>query len=142
MVPRNFKLEILVYRRPNLRDYTVEMEMFIGRNVLDNLFDTMIVDTSITSCYFSFPETWLNVIEQRALFDRIEKYYPNVKSVKVKTHSVYIIQMGNKDEVFIVGADDEMTGKLGKPNDGDTGKLYVPMVGGLFPSDGSLKVFN
>jgi hypothetical protein len=137
---RKFKLEVLIYRRPNLRDSTVEMEMYMGRNILDNLFDTMIVDTSVTSCYFSFPETWLNVVEQRSLLSRIEKYYPNIEQVKIKTHSVYIIQMTYAGESFIVGSHLEMCEPL--PAESDEGHLYTQMVGGLFPSDGSLKVFN
>jgi hypothetical protein len=137
---RKFKLEVLIYRRPNLRDSSVEMEMYMGRNILDNLFDTMKVDEVVTSCYFSFPETWLNIVEQRSLLSRIEKYYPNVKHVKIKTHSVYIIQMTGKGESFIVSGVQEEREPL--PAEGDEGHLYTQMVGGLFPSDGKLTILN
>jgi hypothetical protein len=45
-----------------------------------------------TSLFLSFPEHWLNILEQRQLFERLEKYCPNLKHVRIKTHSVYIIQ--------------------------------------------------
>lgn len=87
----SFELQVLIYIRPNLRDDNLEMEMFMGRNVLESIYDRMEV-TDIDTLFLSFPERWLNIIEQRQLFQRLEKYCPNLKEVQLKTHSPFIIQ--------------------------------------------------
>lgn len=86
-----FELEVYVDTRPNLRHETVENDAYLGRNVLECLFDRMeqVDDKMLT---LSYPERWLNLVEQRQLFKRIEKYCPNMEKVIVLTHSVYIIQ--------------------------------------------------
>ena len=87
-----FELAVYIYTRPNLRDDSLEMEMFMGRDVLESLFDRMEVREDVENVFFSFPEHWLNITEQRQLFERLAKFCPNLKDVKIKTHSVYIIQ--------------------------------------------------
>lgn len=68
-----FELEVIIYRRPNLRDDALEFEMFMGSNILRKLFDSMEVDTKVDHLFLSFPERWLNILEQRQLFDRLAK---------------------------------------------------------------------
>jgi len=97
-----FKLEVLIYTRPNLRDSNLEMEMFMGRNILESLFDKMEVVEDCKSLFLSFPEHWLNIIEQRQLFQRLEKYCPNLEHVEIKTHSVYIIQCTSNKCAYIM----------------------------------------
>jgi len=87
-----FELSVYIYTRPNLRDDSLEMEMFMGRGVLESLYDRMEVRKDVKSLFLSFPEHWLNITEQRQLFERLAKYCPNLKEVDIKTHSVYIIQ--------------------------------------------------
>lgn len=87
-----FKISVYVYRRPNMRDEGLEMEMYLGMDFLRTLFDKMEVREDITSVKLSFPERWLNVVEQRSIYDRAVKYCPNLKELIIKTHSVYIIQ--------------------------------------------------
>lgn len=87
-----FELQVIVYRRPNLRDDNLEAEMYMGRRVLEQLFDKMEVDPTVKDVFLSFPERWLNLIELRQLLDRLQKYCPNLESATIKTHSVYIIQ--------------------------------------------------
>jgi len=123
-----FKISVYVYKRPNLRDEGLEMEMYMGMDFLRTLFDKMEVRPDITSVKLSFPERWLNIVEQRSIYDRAVKYCPNLKELIIKTHSVYIIQCtpNNRQvpshgdsEVLIVHEGDE------RPmNEGDEGKLY------------------
>jgi hypothetical protein len=67
------------------------MEMCLGGRVLECLFDRM-EEFDDESVVMSFPERWLNILEQRVLFERLERYGANLKTVVIKTHSVYIIQ--------------------------------------------------
>ena len=117
-----FKLTVNVHRRPNLRSEHLEMKMFMGRGVLESLFDKMQIDTSARNVEFSFPETWLNILEQRQLLARLQEYCPNLESVIIDTHSVYIIQCTPNGCVFIVTPESA----IDKPpiNETDKGKLY------------------
>lgn len=87
-----FELQVIIYRRPFLRDDNLNTEMYMGMGVLERLFDKMEVDPLCKDVYLSFPERWLNIVEQRQLLDRLQKYCPNLESATIKTHSVYIIQ--------------------------------------------------
>lgn len=98
----NFELKVLIYRRPDMMDESLEYELYMGINELRNMFKDEIVDEKKTELFFSFPERWLNVIQERSLYMRIQKFYPNVKKVTIKTHSVYIIQTTRQDECLIV----------------------------------------
>ena len=86
-----FELEVYIDTRPYMRDDSVEMEMYLGRRVLENLFDYM-QEVDDTTLALSYPERWLNILEQRQLYKRIEKYCPKMEKVMIITHSVYIIQ--------------------------------------------------
>jgi hypothetical protein len=81
-----------VFTRPNFRDGTREMFMYIGKSIIDNVFEKKQIDLTTTEISIEYPETWCNIIELRLLVDRIFKYYPNLKKLHIKTHSVYIIQ--------------------------------------------------
>jgi len=96
------KIKCIVFRRPNLRSYSVEMESYIGKLILDNLFGpNPTIDESIKELFFSFPERWLNILEQRALISRIKHYYPKCEYLEFKTHSVYIIQTMHHTDVRV-----------------------------------------
>lgn len=130
-----FNLTVHIYRRPNMRDDMLEMEMYLGRAVLDNLFDKMQVDELTTKVVFSFPERWLNIVEERSLFSRIAKYYPNMKDVQIKTQSVYIIQMTPAGCAQIVlGADEQAGATL--MQESDSGHLWFPIVDNLISPTG------
>jgi hypothetical protein len=94
-------LQVLVFTRPNLRGSETEMLMYMGKTHLDNIFDKCQVDEKTTSLHFEYPERWTNIIEQRALLERIPLLYPNIKKVTIKTHSVYIIQCTHSKQVGI-----------------------------------------
>ena len=70
---KHFKLKLYVYSRPNLRDDALEYEMYMGMGVLKNIFDNMKI-VKDESLFLSFPERWLNIIEQRQLYYRLIKY--------------------------------------------------------------------
>jgi hypothetical protein len=78
------------------------MESYMGRHVLDNCFDQFKIDEKTTSVFLSFPERWLSILEQRVLFNRLAAFYPNLKKVEIKTHSVYIVQCTHSDDCYIV----------------------------------------
>jgi hypothetical protein len=126
-----FELKLFIYTRPNLRDVDLEMEMFMGRNVLESIYDRMEVLENIKSLFLSFPERWLNIVEQRQLWKRLAKYCPNLEEVQVKTHSVFIIQCTPNKCCLIMDRT--------LPDDGDlAGKNYYdgPMAGNLFDMSG------
>ena len=127
-------LEVMVYTRPNLRGSLDEMLMYQGRNNLDNLFEGLKIDKSKKRLYFEYPERWLNILEQRALLDRIFILYPNIEKVVIKTHSVYIIQCTYKEHIRIY---DDPT-KYPEQNYKDLSIRYSPL-----PSEiKGLTVFN
>lgn len=91
--------ELSVLTRPNLRDR--EFTSYCGKPYIENIFDDLIIDNKLTDIYIEYPERWCNLCEQRALLTRIPLLYPNIKKVKILTHSVYIIQCANREQVII-----------------------------------------
>ncbi len=130
------KLTVYVYRRPNMRDESLEYELHMGRRVLDNIFDGPFeVDEKVTKLFFSFPENWTNIIEQRCLFQRLFHFYPNLKELTIKTQSVYIIQCTPAGCCQIVQCPGEENGLPQETND-MTAKLWSPMVGNVINAKG------
>lgn len=118
-----FDLKVYVYRRPHMRDETLEMELYIGLGILRNLFDQEKVDTGTEHITLSFPERWCNIVEERSIYKRVERLYPNLKSLTIKTQSVYIIQCTPASCVGIVrGAEEQLGGPL--PQEAETGRLW------------------
>ena len=81
-----------VYTRPNLRCPTGEMFAYMGKNILEIMFDKLTIDKSIKSFHLEYPERWANILELRAIPIRMISCFPNLERVTIKTHSVYIIQ--------------------------------------------------
>jgi hypothetical protein len=100
-----FKVECLVYTRPNLRSDANEMSMYIGRNHLVDLFDLMQVKPDVTIVTLFYPERWLNLFELSQLYQRCEKYYPNLELLRITTHSVAIIQETPPESLSIMDVD-------------------------------------
>lgn len=133
-----FEIEVFIQRRPDMMDESLEYEMFMGMNQLKSMFKTEQIDASCTTLFLSFPERWLNVIQQRCLFDRCKKFLPNLKKLTIKTHSVYIIQCTRAENVLIVSGKDEqeyvkLNGIL--PQECDSGVTAFPPTGNLFNVD-------
>jgi len=87
-----FDLVVVLFQRPHLRDEGLQMEAYFGMGILESMFDKMEQRPGIEDLVLSFPERWLNIVEQRQLLERIEKYLPDIKRVDIKTHSPFIIQ--------------------------------------------------
>lgn len=105
------KIECRIYTRPDFLEGDFEYESYVGINHLKNCFKIKKVEQVCDPVYksntitLSFPERWLNVLEQRALVDRVKQYYPNCEELIIKTHSVYIIQTLHSEQCFIVDSD-------------------------------------
>jgi hypothetical protein len=121
-------LTVYVYTRPHMRDEQLEFELHMGRHVLDGIFDKMVQMPEITELFLSFPENWLNIIEQRALYKRLNHYCPNLKKLTIKTQSVYIIQCTCAECVRIMTFDEPTPGEDG----GIDEKMWLPMNGNVF----------
>ena len=103
-----FELNVYIQRRPHMRDDNLEMVSYVGRSILDQIFDQERVDDSVTYAKFYFPERWMNIVEERSLFNRLEKYCPNLKRVDIITQSVYIIQCTPAGSAKIMCSEDEL----------------------------------
>lgn len=136
-----FELKVLIYRRPHMRDEGLEYELYSGLNVLRQLFDEERVDENLTEVSFSFPERWLNIVEERSLFQRLAHFCPNLKKVTIKTQSVYIIQCTPRDCCLIVKSEEEQAcQKL--PQEATTGRLWFTTPGRLVSNPSKLSVIS
>lgn len=136
---KKFDLTVYLFRRPFMRCEALEMEMYMGQSQLKTMFDDERVDESVTSLFLSFPERWMNIVEERSLYPRIEKYLPNCKEVTIKTQSVYILQSTHAEDIKIVADEEErtytaLTGIL--PQECVEGKMYFPNSMNVIKSDG------
>ena len=121
-----FDLKVYIYQRPFLRDEDLNAEMYIDYRILEQIFDRMETDRTVKKVYLSFPERWLNIIEQRTLLKRLQLYCPCLEDVTIKTHSVYIIQTTKNTSAYIVKVDTSI------PQEEDIGKLYCENIGNIF----------
>ena len=127
----HYDFHVKVYTRPNLRGSETEMLMYMGKHILDNLFDIRKVDEHTTSFHLEYPERWANLPELRAIVTRIPILYPNIQSVTITTHSVYIIQCVHKKHISVY--DDPS--KYPEENYSDLSNRYSPepsMMNGLY----------
>jgi hypothetical protein len=81
----------------------------MGADVLQNLFHKQEVKEDTTDIFLSFPERWINCIECHQLFPRLEKYYPNLKTLTIKTHAPLIITYVPNGYAFLLTEEDEIT---------------------------------
>lgn len=72
-----FTIKVYVQRRPHMRDENLEYLFQIGRSVLEQIFDKEVVDESVTRLTLYYPERYMNIIEERSLYDRLAVYCPN-----------------------------------------------------------------
>jgi hypothetical protein len=121
-------LQVTVYQRPHMRDKNLAMEMHMGTQVLRGLFDEERDMPEVTDLFLSFPERWLNIVEERSLYQRLERRCPNLRSVQIKTQSVYIIQCTDHRCLRIVVP----PGDEPLPQENVEGRLYFPQTGNLF----------
>lgn len=125
----NFPFEVTVYvqQRPHMRDENLEYESYIGKSILHRIFDEERVDDSIVNATFIYPERWMNIVEERSLYDRLAKYCPNLKTVTIVTQSVYILQCTAGKSIKIVMSKDQqdrVASEGGLTQESDTGRLW------------------
>lgn len=121
-------LAVLVYQRPHMRDELLEMELGMSRRLLVDLFDneTNTELLKVEEAHFSFPERWLNIVEERSLFARLDRWCPNLKKVTLKTQSPHIIQCTPNGHCFVVQVETPL------PQESISGRLWRPMTGNFF----------
>ena len=117
-----------------MRDDNLEMERFIGTDVLRSIFDEEKERPDVNSLFLSFPERWMNIVEERSLYGRLERFCPNLTKVQIKTQSVYIIQCTLNTCVKIVMSKEEEEQGTPLPQETDTGRLWFPNSYNLFVS--------
>jgi hypothetical protein len=122
---KKVNLRVWVYQRPHLRDEMLEYESYMGLGVLKRLFDADINATlpDVTHLFLPFPERWLNIVEERSLYPRLQMWCPNLTSLEIKTQSVYIIQCTQREHIGIL----KHEGPL--PGESVVGRLWFPMQG-------------
>ena len=134
---REIDLKVYVYRRPHMRDENLEYELHMGTNVLRSIFDKMEMLPDVKEVFLSFPENWLNIIEQRVLFQRLGHYCPNLEKVTIKTQSVYIIQCTPHGSCLIINGDNDGCQEQDRNGNTDlTSKLYSTMIGNVINAKG------
>lgn len=134
-----YNIEVLIHRRPNLLDCNLEFLLHRGQNVLRQIFLDEIVDETVLNQDFWFPERWLNIVQERSLYDRLQKYCPNLKSITIHTQSVYIIQCTPAGSCKIVTSKEERDfGSLPQESVSGVQSFNVPSV----PDFSKLQVFG
>lgn len=102
------KFEVLIYRRPNFLAEEFEFESYMGMAELQNIFHKQVVDTTKESIFMSFPERWLNCVECHQLFPRLQKFYPSLKKLTIKTHSPLIITSTPNGHAYLLQSEDKI----------------------------------
>jgi hypothetical protein len=110
------------------------MFAYVGMPILANLFDACKVDEKTKTVNLYYPERWANILEQRALLERIVALYPNIEKVDITTHSVYIIQCTHNGCLLVYND----PSKYPEKNYNDPKTRYCPPV----KYDGSLMVLG
>lgn len=122
-------LEVIVFKRPNMFNVQENLYNLIGYQELKNLFTIENYKASVDVTLY-YPERFLNILEQRDLVKRAKN--AGFKSLKVYTHSVYIIQTVSSDNIKVVcDADIPEDGRFKLSND-DSGMPHDGGIGVLF----------
>lgn len=124
------KINVTVFRRPNMFVVNENMYNMLGYGELKNLFTIEGYKTTHKTLTLYYPERFLNIIEERALLQRCED--AGYEEVNIITQSVYIIQCCRKDDIGIVvdnciaeGSQFKLSNdESGMPNDGGLGVLF------------------
>ena len=104
------RLFVVVERRPNLKDGN-QFFMCAGMKQYAEAFSGKKIFIDQKSFHLEYPERWLNIVEQRVLYQALRLTYPNC-SFTIRTHSVYIIQCTRNLSVGIKQTDDIQEGNI------------------------------
>ena len=103
-----YDIQCYLYLRPNKFDESFEYLIQFGKSVLQDLYLKETVDLTVKSVELWFPEAWLNVVQQRCLFNRLKKYCPNVETLVICTHSEHFITMLRKECILLIQGDETL----------------------------------
>lgn len=129
----NFKkLEVLIFRRPNMFAVNNNLYHLKGYGELEKLYtiEGYKAESPYTKIELFYPERFLNILEQRVLLKRLQD--AGFTEVRIVTHSVYIIQTVQakycdviQDELIPEGQDifKLSNDEVGLPYDGGIGIL-------------------
>ncbi len=129
MIIKEKDIEVLVYRRPNM--FTVNMNLYnqVGVGELEKLFTIEDYVCEEQALELFYPERFLNIVEQRALIERIIKA-KNYTKCRITTQSPFIIQTSSNVRIAQVKGErmDEKQFKMsweesGMPFDGGLGVM-------------------
>lgn len=124
-------LEIKVFRRPNMFRVNYNFYHMLGVGELENLFTIENYECKQQALQLFYPERFLNIVEQKALIERIKKA-KNYTEVQITTSSPFILQCCSAKYIKIYKPEDEQlsenvfklsTEESGMPNDGGLGIL-------------------
>lgn len=103
----SFKITVYVTRRPNMLEENLEYVLYMGTGVLRDLYLHEKVNT-VKKLALYYPERWLNIVQERCLYDRLSKYCPHLESVEIVTQSVYIMQCTASKNIRIISSPAEI----------------------------------
>ena len=125
----NKDIEVIVFRRPNMFKVNQNLYNMMGVGELEKLFTIENYECEPQALELYYPERFLNIVEQRALLQRIENA-KNYTECRITTQSTFIIQCSTNVKVATVEGEDmsEDNFKLswdsvGLPNDGGLGVM-------------------
>lgn len=126
--------KVVIYRRPNFLSDDFEYEQYVGQIVLRNLFHkSPQIITSVTKMSLVFPERWINCVECHELFPRLQKFYPNLKELFIKTHEPLIITNVPREYAVLLNAENEIVAKTGKNKKRNDSITSLDDSAALFP---------
>lgn len=128
-----------VYQRPNMRNGEQQMLCYVGLKDIEKMFDGGKPDTTTKHIKLYYPERWTNILELRAIPDRMLTTFPNLEFAEIHTHSVYIVQCVHACHILV----DSLGDKYPEKDCGDLNTRYCPPTtydGGLQCFGGSVKV--
>ena len=117
-----FEIMVYVQRRPHMRDHNLEYLCQFGTGVLRQIFDEERIDNNVKELQLFFPERYMNIVEERSLYDRLMHFCPNLQKLTITTQSVYIMQCTPAESIRILASKDEQ--ENGVPQEATTGRLW------------------
>lgn len=130
---------LYVYQRPNMRNGEQQMLCYVGLREIEKMFDAGEPDTTTKHIKLYYPERWTNILELRAIPDRMLATFPNLEFAEIHTHSVYIVQCVRASHILV----DTTSYKYPEKNYGDLNTRYcepTTHAGGLQCFGGSVKL--
>lgn len=94
------KVEVIVFKRPNMFVVHTNTLNMLGYGHLEQLYSDPEYKVKGGTLQLTFPERFLNILEQRVLVERAKQ--AGFDKLIITTHSVYIIQTVHSKDIRIV----------------------------------------